>query len=395
MASFKYRVKDKAGRDVDGLMVGEDRHVIVSNLQQMGYFVLAVEEIKESSDRTLNPVRLFVKWFINPLFAGARTWELAFFYRQFATMVKSGLTIVQALSSLRTQGISRRLRKIAAETLPLIQAGGALSEAFARYPWMFPELHISVLRAGEMSGTMDKMLGKIADYLEREHEVRRKLRLATFYPKLLILAVIFIPRFPLLLFYGFKEYSQATLVLLLPIILALAGLWVVHRLLYQIPAFRYGLDLVKLCVPKLGKTVRMLALSKFYRVVAAMYAAGASLSQALMYAANATNNWYLGTRLNRAIPLVEQGAPLSQALERTGVVPRIALDMISTGEQTGNIDDMLEKVAEYTENEAEVSIVQSTLVIGILLLLGIGAYIGLFVVRFYLGQYGSLIDQPW
>jgi type II secretory pathway component PulF len=126
-----------------------------------------------------------------------------------------------------------------------------------------------------------------------------------------------------------------------------------------------------------------------------MYAAGASLSQALMYAANATNNWYLGTRLNRAIPLVEQGAPLSQALERTGVVPRIALDMISTGEQTGNIDDMLEKVAEYTENEAEVSIVQSTLVIGILLLLGIGAYIGLFVVRFYLGQYGSLIDQPW
>lgn len=395
MRSFRYKVKDKAGRTFDGIMIGEDQRAAVERLQTMGYFVLGVHEIRKRQGGAFNPLGLLERWFVAPIFSGASAYELAIFYRQFATMVKSGMTVVQAMNSLRTQGGSRRLRKIAVETAPFLQAGGHLSEAFARYPWMFPELHISLLRAGEAGGTLDRMLERIADYLEREHAVRQKLRLATLYPKLLVLAVILIPPFPLLILEGFAPYARATLGLLLPMAAVLLVLWVLFRLLYQIPAFRYSLDLAKLAVPKVGKTVKMLALSKFYRVVAAMFAAGAPLSQGLAHAADASANWYLATRLKTAIPWIEQGRSLSESLEHTRVLPRMALDMLATGDQTGNIDGMLDKAAEYTENEAEVATVQSTIVVGVLLLLCVAAYIGYFVVQFYVGQYGNVMNQQW
>ena len=395
MASFKYKVKDKSGRTLDGVMKAEDQDAVVERLQEMGHYVLEVRETREPLDTSLGPYQLLVRWFIHPIFSGARAYDLAIFYRQFATMVKSGMTLVQSMSSLCEQGGSRRLRRIASESLPFLQAGGRLSDAFARYPWVFPELHISLLRAGEVGGTLDKMVERIAGYLEREHGVRQKLRVATLYPKILVLAVIFIPQFPILLLEGFKPYARATLGLLLPIGGALLALWVAYRLLYQMPAFRCGLDLVKLAVPKIGTTVRMLALSKFYRVLAAMSAAGASVSQAVAHAAKASGNWYLATRLQEAIPRVEQGMSLCESLRRTGVLPPMALDMLATGEQTGNVDGMLDKAAEYTENEAEVATLQSTVVVGVLLLLGIAAYIGWFVVGFYVSQYTNVMDQQW
>lgn len=395
MTSFRYKVKDKSGRTLDGITIGEDQRSAIEHLQKMGYFVLNITQVRERSDRRWNPARLLKRWLVNPIFFGASVYQLAVFYRQLATMVKSGMTIVHAMSSLSSQGGSRPLRKIASETVPVLQSGGKLSDAFAGYPWVFPELHISLIRAGETGGTLDKMLGKIADYLEREHGVRQKLRLATFYPKILVLAVILIPRFHILILGGLTPYMKATLAILLPVGIGLLALWVAFRLLSQIRAFRYGLDLVKLAVPKIGKTVKMLALSKFYRVLGAMYAAGSPLSQGLEHAAKACGNWYMATRLRRAIPWVEQGNSLSESLERTRILPRMGLDMLATGEQTGNIDEMLDKAAEYSENEAEVATIQTTIIVGVLLLLCVAAYIGCFVVQFYVGQYANVMNQSW
>jgi len=396
MASFRYKVKDKSGRTITGVTDAEDQRAAVTSLQEMDYYVLEIREVRGGGKgvwTSLNPARLFVRWVVNPIFAGATVSGRAIFYRQLATMIKSGMTLVQAMSSLRSQGGNRRLRKIAAETMESLQGGGRLSDAFARYPWMFPELHISLLRAGETSGTLDKMIERIADYLDWEHGVRQKLRLVTLYPKILVLAVIFIPSFPILLFHGFKEYLRATVYNLIPVAIIILALWAAYRVLYQIPGFRYGVDLVELAIPRVGKIVRMLALSRFYRVLSAMFAAGASISQGLAHAADASGNWYLATRLKTAIPQVERGRPLAESLERTEVLPRMALDMLATGEQTGNVDAMLDKAAEYTESEAEVATLQSTVILGVFLLLGIAVYIGLFVIKFYAQQYSSVVNQ--
>ncbi|HUV05640.1 MAG TPA: type II secretion system F family protein [Armatimonadota bacterium] len=396
MASFRYKVKDKSGRTIAGVVDAEDQRSAVANLQRMGYFVLDIREAPvgvEQARTSWNPARLFVRWFVNPIFAGATVYSLGIFYRQLATMMRSGLTLTQAMRSLRSQGGSRRLRKIAAETMEFLQSGTRLSDAFARYPWMFPELHISLLRAGEASGMLDKMIERIADYLEWEHSVRQKLRLVTLYPKILVLAVIFIPSLPILLLEGLREYLRATVYNLIPIAIVILALWAVYRILYQIQSFRYGVDMVKLAIPRIGNIVRMLALSKFYRVVSAMFAAGAPLSQGLAHAADASGNWFLATRLKTAIDPIERGQSLSESLERTGVLPRMALDMLATGEQTGNVDAMLDKVAEYTEGEAEVATLQSSVTLGVLLFLGMAAYIGAFVIKFYVGYFSRVFSQ--
>jgi len=396
VASFRYKVKDKSGRTIAGVVDAEDQRSAVANLQRMGYFVLDIREAPvgvEQARTSWNPARLFVRWFVNPIFAGATVYSLGIFYRQLATMMRSGLTLTQAMRSLRSQGGSRRLRKIAAETMEFLQSGTRLSDAFARYPWMFPELHISLLRAGEASGMLDKMIERIADYLEWEHSVRQKLRLVTLYPKILVLAVIFIPSLPILLLEGLREYLRATVYNLIPIAIVILALWAVYRILYQIQSFRYGVDMVKLAIPRIGNIVRMLALSKFYRVVSAMFAAGAPLSQGLAHAADASGNWFLATRLKTAIDPIERGQSLSESLERTGVLPRMALDMLATGEQTGNVDAMLDKVAEYTEGEAEVATLQSSVTLGVLLFLGMAAYIGAFVIKFYVGYFSRVFSQ--
>lgn len=387
MASFAYKVKDVSGRTVDGIMDALDEHAVVAQLQRMGYFVLQVREVGASRARSsagFDPVRSFVNWFINPIFGGATVFELAVFYRRLSTMVTSGMTLVQSLNSIHMQGGSRRLRKIAGESVEHIQAGGRLSDAFARYPWMFPDLHLELIRAGEASGNMDTMLSRIAEFLERECAVRQRLRFATLYPKILVLAVIFIPSLAVLFLEGFEAYMHVTVYKVIPVAIFVLVLWGIYRLLYQIAGFRYALDFIKLKIPRVGSAVRMLALSKVYRIISAMMAAGAPLSRGLRHAADASGNGYLAVRLRKAAPMVDRGISLTESLRATGVFSPMALDMLSTGEQSGNVDSMLEKAAEYTESDAEVLVFQCTVVFGILLLLLVAGYIAYFVVSFYM-----------
>ena len=395
MASFKYKVKEKTGKTLSGVMVADDQRTAIERLQKMGYFILDLREQKarEESPRGAKNDFFLLRWFIYPIFAGAAPYQLMVFYRQFATMIKSGMTVIHAMGALRTQGGSRRLRKVAGEVLPILESGGKLSDAFAMHPYVFPELHISLIRAGEAGGMMDTILERIAEYLEREHRVRQTLRMSTLYPKILVLAVIFIPPLHILLLEGLKPYLQATIGSVILIAGVVLALWVVFRLLSQIAAFRYGLDCLKLAIPRLGKTIRLLALSKFYRVLAAMSAAGAPLSQGIANAALASGNWFLAKRLRTAVPSVEQGQTLTDSLRRTRVLPYIGLDMIATGEQSGNLDGMLDKAAEYSENEAEVGTVQATLVAGIVLLLIVAGYIGLTAIRFYTGYFANVTPQ--
>lgn len=388
MASFKYKAIDKSKQTIKGVVEAEDKHSAVKELQKMGYFILDIQVTKAQSEKpktNLSPMALFVRWFINPILAGATIGDLAVFYHQLSTMVKSGMSLVEAMSSLRTQGGNRRLRKIAVETMEFIQSGGRLSDAFARYPWMFPEIQVSLIRAGESGGTLDKMLERIAEYLDKEQQLRQKLQMSTLYPKLLVLAVIFIPSLPSLILGSPASYLRATFGILVPMLMNILILWAVYRLLYQIPAFKYAIDCIKLSLPKIGKTVRMLALSKFYRVLSAMYAAGAPVSQGMTQAADACGNWFLASRLKAVVPMLEQGRSFRESIGSAGVLPQMALDMLATGEQTGSVDTMLDKAAEYTENEAEVATVQMTVILGVVLLAGVAIYIGMMVVSFWGG----------
>ncbi len=391
MATFAYKVKDKSGNTASGRLEAEDRRSAVSQLQQMGYWVLDAREVEVRSGQLWNPFALFMRWVIDPVFGGATAAKLSVFYRQFATMITAGMSLYQALNSLSSRAPTRRLSRIARDAARTVEGGGRLSDAFARYPAMFPELHISLIRAGEAGGSIDRTLERLADYTEREYKIRQRMRMMTFYPKILVLAVIFIPAFPTLVLEGTNAFWNATLPVLINLLTWIAVIWVGYRLLYQIPAFRYGIDVFKLGTPLVGSVVKMLALSKFYRAFASLHSAGASPSQAISNAARACGNWYITRSLMKAVPVVEMGRTFTEAMERTMIMPRMTLDMLATGEASGAVSDMVEKVADYSENEAEVRIHQLTMASGALLLLGICIYIGMTIIGSYLQHYKDIL----
>lgn len=384
MPAFRYKAKNKSGQLLEGILEGERQQDVVAELRGMGHFILSIQPMREKSIGG-NPLKLFTRWIINPIFTGSTVADLAVFYRQFATMIKAGMTLNMAMTALKKQGSNRRLRKIAAEAEPHLQMGGKLSDAFAAYPWMFPPLHLHLIRAGEVGGSMELMLDRIADFLESENKVRQKLRVLTLYQKILILAVIFIPNLPILILSSPMAYLKATMGILVPILGWLLAFWVIHRLLSQIPSYRDIVDQIKLGIPKIGKLVRMMALSKFYHGLAIFYAAGMPLSQAIAYTANSCGNSYLARKLKTAIPKVDEGVSISEALTSTKVLPSLVEGLLATGAQTGNVDLMMRKAAEYTENEAEVLTSQYSIIAGVALLLGVAIYIAMYVISFYTG----------
>lgn len=394
MPVFRYRVKDKDGNELCGEVSSIDERSARVQLREHGYYILEMGAVRERGN-SWDPFHLIVRWLINPIFSGATVQDLAIFFRQLAIMTRSGMGMIESLNSFQEQSGNRRLRKIAHGSMLHLQAGGTLSEAFAQYPWMFSDLYISLIKAGEQSGTLDKMLHRIAEYVEHEIAVRQKLRLATLYPKILVIAVIFIPNIKLLFLPPAGDtnghtYMQATFGVLIPILLVLLAAWTVFKLIYQIPFVRYGIDMVKLSIPKIGKMCKMLAMSKFYRVFSAMYGAGVPVSQSLTFAGRASGNWYISKRIAAAIPKIEHGMSLSEALASEQALPKTAIDMLRTGERTGNVDEMLTKVAEYTEDEAEVSIMQTTVILGAVLLTAVAIYIGSIVVSFWTGYSKSI-----
>lgn len=393
MATFSYKIKDKSGNTHAGSIEADDRRSAVSELQGMGYWVLDAREAGVRTGDSWNPIGLFVRHVFTPVFGGAPIRSVAVFYRQLATMITAGLSLSQALNSLGGRAPTRRLSAIAREAARQVEGGGRVSDAFARHPVMFPELHISLLRAGEAGGSVDRMLERIADYMERDYKIRQRLRMATLYPKLLVLAVIFIPSLPTLVLEGGRPYLDETLARLVPLLLWVTGLYVGYLLLCQVPVFRYGVDLCKLAIPKIGSTVKMLGLSKFYRAFASLYDAGTSPSMAISHASRVCGNWFLTRKLQSAIPMVESGRSFTEAMEQTRIMPRMAIDMLAVGEQAGNVAEMVDKVADFTENEAEVQTHQMTMILGVLLILGVALFIGFQVVGYYMGYYNQILNM--
>jgi len=316
--------------------------------------------------------------------------DLAVFFRQLAAMIKSGISMVQAIDLLSQQGESKRLRVVAHEILPILQDGGSLSGALARYPWMFSKLQISIIRAGELSGDMQGSTDRIAHYLEWENSLRQTVKVATIYPKILVVGVIFLPKLYVVMTNDAATYLHETLSVFLPVVGSMLLIWAAYRVMNQISFVRYAFDMLKLIPPKIGRMIKMLALAKFYRSFSAMYMSGVPISQGIQYAAEACGNEYLSKNLLKAVPKLERGVSISDSLIQTKVLPSLASDLLQTGRVTGNVDEMMNKLAEYTENDAEVAVKQAAIILGFLLLLCIGVYVGYVVIQFHMGRADSI-----
>lgn len=384
MPRYRYTAKTPQGSTVTGTIEAEDTWRAAKTVREMGLFLLDMRP-----DRTVTAQQAeqaMMQRLVYPVYSGVSVKDLAIFYRQLATAVRAGIPIHRALISVAENTGKPRLRRLAQELVNELIQGKPLSRAMSRHPHVFDELQIALIQAGEEGGLLEQMLERLAEYLERDYKLRLKIRAGTFYPKVLLLAGIFIPKIPVLVVGGgLIPYLRETVGWAGPFLLAVLLVVAVMRVLLQLAPLREAYDSLKLMIPGIGGLVRQLAMARFSRALAAMYAAGVSLPRAITVSALAADNYYLTRRLHSVVPMIEQGQPLSESFRRTGVVPPLVVDMLQTGESTGNIDSMMDKVAEYYEQETDVKSGQAVVVLSVGVYLLIALWIASMIIGFWQG----------
>jgi type II secretory pathway component PulF len=279
------------------------------------------------------------------------------------------------------------------------------------YPWIFPPMHIQMVRAAEQGGMLDEMLDDLSAYVEHELAMKRLIKQETFYPKLVLFFAVMIlgkpgffealPAFSKWVLgsmgkevYTTGSYLADTVGFALTMLVPIFAVVVVFRVfLYNKSGVREAYDTIKTTLPGLGNIVKMFVMAKFMRVYAALYRAGFSMSSTLEIAGESCGNVLMRNAARRAIPLVERGGLVSEALARSGFMPPMAVDMFRTGETTGGMDQMLSKMADYYEAEAKLKSHQLALIFSAAVFLTVAFLVGMAVIRFWSGYATGVSSQ--
>ncbi|MGQ9657697.1 MAG: type II secretion system F family protein [Fimbriimonadales bacterium] len=397
MPTFRYVAQTADGREVRGTVQASTRLEASDAVRRQGYWLLELYAEPEPT----TPIHAAHKSVWQPLFGGVPLKTLAVFFRQFATMLAAGVPVYQALETLGNQrGGNARLRRALLDIRNNLLAGERLADAFEKHPALFSPIIRAMVRVGETSGALETILRKIADYLENELELRRLISRVTFYPKIVLFFAIVIPSLipALITLVGAQGGAPVGQVLtgialtFAKILLAIFALWAVFRLAMQAQGFRWGWGLLTVSLPWIGFTVRQLALARFARALSALYGAGLPLSQAIRYAADATGNDYLRSRIEPAGAKLEAGQSITQTFASTGVFPPMVMDMVATGENTGELGFMMDKVAEYYEEEGKLRSHQAGYILGVAVYIGVAIYVAFLLIQFYSGYFGAIFN---
>lgn len=326
-----------------------------------------------------------------PIFGKVPLSQLGFFFRQGSAMLHAGVPIVQAFTTLSRQSQSPKLRHIIAEMASHAEAGRPISAGMQRYPEVFTPVMLSLVRAGEEGGFLEDAMTTIADYIDQEIEIRNLYRRVTFYPKLQIVASVIIIIGANLILSSLNTNTRlhsplttvSTWFWLGPLII---GLYLFLRVGLANPRVKYNWDLFVSYVPYIGKTMRQLSMARFGRAFAALYHCGVPIAKALPISADACGNEYLRAKMYPAYRELENGVGISETLRSTNAFSPIVMDMVQTGETTGNLDQMLNKVSDFYIEEGKTRSLQTGMLVGVFIGLFVMIYIGYIIITFYMGM---------
>ncbi len=318
-------------------------------------------------------------------------------FRELATMVRAGMSLSEALHALETRRCYPRLKQAISDAAFRVPDGTRLSQVLRDYPQEFSKLTTGVITAGEETGKLDEVLDRVAGYLEREYSLRQLVSRETFYPKVLAVVVLLMPVATRTIIAWIMQSFWAALWILIKtlalyaVIIGIPAMliYTVYKAIINTEQGRYSVDAFKLRVPLFGLVVRRLALAKFARALAYTYGAGLPLSQAAELAGAVTGNALIAQNISAAVPHLRKGGKLSEVLAGSADIDTMVVRMLQTGEQTGNIEETMERVAEHFEIACESSIRRMAVLalpIGVIIM---GIIVGFMVISFYGGYYAD------
>jgi type IV pilus assembly protein PilC len=400
MAKFKGNLKDPKGKAVQQTMVAVSLKEARDTWKQKGFYVQDIKEVKGGFDFAgFTMKKVTVK-------------DLALFSRQLATLVNAGVSMVRGLGVMCDQCANPRLKIALTEVLDDVQQGTNFSDALRKHPKVFDKLYCAMVQAGETGGVLDDVLARLATLLEDSARLTNQIKSAMTYPivvssiaVLIFLAMcIFIipvfdgvfkslggelPAFTQILV-NISNFLKSPSVLIIPVIIVVTGF--VYNRVYSTPAGKLYLDGVFLKLPLFGDLVVKTAVARFARTFGSLSRAGVPILASLEITAETAGNLVISNAIDSARNAVREGGQIAPAMEKTEVFPVMALQMVSIGEETGEIDKMLMKVADFYENEVEEAVKALTSLMEPLMIVVLGGMVGSIIVGMYLPIF-SIMDK--
>ncbi len=384
MALYTYKAKNWDGKIVSAEMECESKEVCIAKLREKGYFVINIAEKKGSGGPSF---ALFEK--------GVSSQEVSIFARQFATMIGSGVPLVRCLTILQSQAENPTFKKIIAQIRTDVEGGATFSKALEKHPKVFTNLFCSLVKAGEIGGILDTILERLAEYLESSEALKAKIKGAMTYPVvvfaiagLVVVALVMfvLPQFKEI-FLGMNiELPMATQILLAVSDFMVSWWFIVIPALVLVPLLIVNFFKTKtgkriwdtniLKVPNLGMMMRKVAVAKFTRTLGTLISSGVPILQALEVTSQTAGNIVIAEAVDKTRISIREGESIADPLKSSGVFPPMVVQMIAVGEETGELDKMLTKIADFYDTEVDTAVKGLTSVIEPLVIVVLGIVIG-------------------
>lgn len=396
---FSYLAIDKEGTKQKGKLEANDQKEVVEYLRLKGYTPINVKDLTKRQSSIFS------------YFSRVKEGDVVLFTRQLASMITTGLTVIESLNILKQQNNKPLMQKIIDDLIVNLSEGNSLSKAMTNYPNVFSSTYIALIKSAEEGGILDKVLARLADNLEKSEEVKKRVKSALFYPAIIISGVVIvivlmnifvIPQMgslyesldlelPLMtrIVLTFSKLTQT----LLPFsVFFIIGGVMGYKRFSKSPLGIRTIDKFRLKMPVFGDIARLSILSEVSRTISLLVNSGASLIGSLNIAADVSGNYYYKNALLSTSGLVEKGASLSVGMQNQSVFPPLMIQMVKVGESTGKIDESLLKVSEYFERDLEIKVRTLTTAIEPILIIVLGVSVAFLIISVITPIY-SLVSQ--
>ncbi|MBN1475891.1 type II secretion system F family protein [Candidatus Sumerlaeota bacterium] len=399
MAEYSYEALDRGGKTVKGTISAPNEDVIVEKLHNMGYYPLKVvpHKIKASEfDLLTLPI-------IRTIAHRIKTKHVMTFTRQLATLIDAGLPILRSLNILTEQVESVIFKEKIQQMAKDIEQGSTLSDAMSKHPKVFDKLYVNMVRAGEIGGVLEAVLNKVAEFLEKREALKSKVKSAMMYPVVVMFVAVgivgfilwkIIPKFIDIFEQLGAELPGPTLILVHCsdvlrkrthlVVIGVVLLVIIYKQINKTSQGKYIFDRAKLKIPVFGPILRKVAIVRFAGTLATLITSGVPILQALDIVRDTSGNEVISRAMTKVYDSIKEGDTIHEPLGECEVFPPLVVHMVAVGEETGAIDQMLQKVAEAYEREVDDTVDALTSIIEPVLIVILGVIIGAIVIALYL-----------
>lgn len=408
MPVFDYIAIDKHGKEVRGKLEVESHQIALAKVRELGYYPTSVFEEKAKvkkpvEGKAVEEVKAPIKLPITILAGSIGQKQLTLFTRQLATLIGAGLPLVRSLYVLDRQERTGVLKVTIRGLAEQVEGGTSFSDALSKFPRNFSPLYINTIKAGETGGVLEVVLSRLAEFLEKTERLKMRIKSALIYPALVLglalsvlafLITFIVPRFmeifkemgiqPPFLTQLLINISDAVRQRWLLGLGVLFGLIMAYKFSYRLPTMRLVFDNIRLRIPIMGPLIRKIAIARFSRTLGTLLASGVSILQALLVAKDTASNEVIARSITEVHNSVREGETVAKPLLKIGIFPAMAVNMISVGEETGALDQMLLKVGDVYDEEVDVTVSGLMSLLEPFLIMGMGLIVGFIVVAMFL-----------